>query len=179
MTYTPDRQPIHTVTLLTKEEYVRYRENIMPLPHEESASCRWWLKEEVPYRGYGTSLVDENTKFYIDSNGTVKEKTPDMPKNGEIFPDSVYCVCQVRPVLHSENLTIGEKLSFGGYEFTAISEHLALCDESIGISYYSHEKDMDKACDYEYSEVKCFIEDWLKKVKELEENKEEEGDRDI
>ena len=96
-----------------------------------------------------------------------------MPQNGEIFPDSVYCVCKIRPVLHMENLTIGEQVSFGDKRFTAISNNLALCDESIGISTYSHEKDAEKASDYEYSEVKAFIENWLERTREIEEEREE------
>lgn len=167
--YTDNEKAVYSVTLLTPDEYVRYRENVKPLPHEELSSVRWWLKEETPHRGYGTLLIDENTHHYLDADGTVREKTADMMQNGEIFPDSVYCVCQVRPVLHMKKLTVGEQVSLNGYTFTAISGDLALCDDSIGISTYSYEKDMDRASDYECSEVKAFIESWIERTKEYEE----------
>ena len=170
--YTDEGKSVYSITLLTADEYKQNRDHITALVRKDSGSCRWWLREEEPHRGYGTLLVDENTGHYIDTDGTVKRKTEDMPQNGEIFPDSVYCACKIRPVLHMENLTVGERISFGDKCFTAISSNLALCDESIGISTYSHEKDMKKASDYEHSEVKVFIENWLARTREIGEEKE-------
>lgn len=167
--YTDEGKPVYSMTLLTADEYKQNRDHIAALDSEDGGSCRWWLREEKPHKGYGTLLVDENTNHYIDADGTVKRKTEDMPTNGEIFPDSVYCVCNIRPVLHMEDLTVGEQVSFGDKCFTAISNNLALCDESIGISTYSHEKDND----YEHSEVKAFIENWLERTREIEEEMEE------
>ncbi|MBR3736727.1 MAG: hypothetical protein IKN07_12665, partial [Lachnospiraceae bacterium] len=140
---------------------MEYRENITPIQRHGYCPWRWWLQNTEPQEGEMALVVNESTKYYTSNSGKVIPKTPDMPQNGEIFPDSVYAVCYIRPALHMTDLKIGETLHVDDQTFTAISDQIALCDSDIGTCQYTKELDMEKAAKYEFSEAKRRIEEWI------------------
>ena len=158
---TNDGRKIDSVALLTPQEYLEYRENIQPIQRHGYCPWRWWLQNTEPQKGEMALVVNESTKYYLSNSGKVIPKTPDMPQNGEIFPDSVYAVCYIRPALHMTDLKVGETIQFDDQTFTAISDQIALCDSDIGTCQYTKELDMEKATKYEFSEAKRRIEEWI------------------
>jgi len=112
----------------------------------------WWLKSP----GY-SSL---RSAFVIDP-GFIDDW-------GICVSDSIV----VRPVLiisnlESSNLKIGDTFKFGDREFEIISTDKAFCLGDIGTSIFRNDWKASDANVYEKSDVKKFIDNWFKKVKEI------------
>ena len=80
----------------------------------------------------------------------------------------------VRPVLiisnlESSNFQIGDTLKFGDREFEIISDDKAFCLTDIGTTWFREDSEADDANDYEKSDVKKYVDNWFKKVKETKE----------
>ena len=165
---TNDGRKIDSIALLTPQEYLEYRENITPIQRHGYCPWRWWLQNTEPREGAMALVVNESAKYFLSNSGKVIPKTPDMPQNGEIFPDSVYAVCHIRPALHMTDLKVGETIQFDDQTFTAISDQIALCDSDIGTCQYTTELDMKKATRYEFSEAKRRIKEWAAQAMEKE-----------
>ena len=130
------------ITLLSIEEYEVCEENISTL---EDA---WWLRSPGETRG----KVAYVCKYGINSDGVFASHK-----------------MSVRPALKiadlkSANLHIGDKFHLFNYDWTIISNALALCDCSIA--------DREVFCEYEYgavrdyneyesSDVKKYVEAWF------------------
>lgn len=82
----------------------------------------------------------------------------------------------VRPALQTEiplDLNPGDKTELYGHTWTVLDENTALCDDIIGFSKFREESKAPDATDYEKSDVKQFVENWLnEKMNEYSENKE-------
>ena len=123
------------ITLLTKEEYVKYK-NIIPL-----IDSGWWLKDACPDSHCAVHCVD---RYGV--------------------PDSYSCYYSngVRPVLkmnvaNLKSLNPGDKIRIGSKSFTVLSwdefELIALCDTFIDKRYFD-----SNGNEWEKSELKEWLE---------------------
>lgn len=127
------------ITLLSIEEYEKYKENICAVK-----TWYWWLRSP----GY-----DENYTAVVRGSGLVSH-----------YGSSVDITYGVRPALiinlESSNLQISDKFKVKGYTWTVISDTLAICDEIIGEESFRDNLRAPDANDYEASDVKKYIEEW-------------------
>lgn len=130
---------IDGITLLSTEEYEEYKDHI-PLLRKF-----WWLRSPG-HCGYFAAIVHYDGYVHY-------------------YGDNVMLRTGVRPALiyKSSNLTIGDKIEFAGYKWTVLSDKFILCDTLIGNRCFRENQEAEDANDYEKSDVKPFIEDWLKK----------------
>ena len=129
------------ITLLSKEEYAESKDLISP------AYTRWWLRSPGIAKDCATSVTYDNSidsTFLVDSVGNL-----------------------VRPVLilnpEFSNLKPGDKITFKQCIWTVLRNNLALCDQFIGRSPFRKDYKADDANNYEYSDVKQFVDKWAKK----------------
>lgn len=132
---------IKGITFLTIEEYEDYMNHIPKIEKD------WWLRSPG-FIGYNTA--------YVDRDG-------DVNYNGFI----VYISTDVRPVLiinrSSSNLQIEDAFNFGEHTWTVISDEFAICNDTLGERCYREDWKAKGANDYEKSDVKKFVDDWLKR----------------
>ena len=137
---------ISGITLLSVEEYLQCR-NIVPITH-----CWWWLRSP----GLSSSYVAD-----VSIDGSVS-----------YYGYSVYIgYGAVRPGLvfnsKSSNLQIGDKIELANYTWTVINNDMMLCDESIGNTCFRKDWRAYDANDYEKSDIKVWLENWLEnKIRE-------------
>lgn len=73
----------------------------------------------------------------------------------------------VRPALKisnlkSSNFNIGDKFEINGYNFKIISDNLAwMYKQDIGKYYFREDSEAKNANDYEYSDVKKYVDNWF------------------
>ena len=134
-----EEMTIDGITLLSIEEYNKYKENI-----PSSTGC-WWLRSP----GYNS-----------DDRATVVNTDGSVDYLGE---DVDYSIYRVRPVLKisNHNLKVKNRLEFKNYLWTVISENLAICDTFIGRYCFRKNRVGENANDYNTSDIKKYIEDWL------------------
>lgn len=128
------------ITLLSRDEYEKYREKIPPV------NGIWWLRSP----GYGTQNV-----MLVHFNGNIFDCG--CPAD--------YDYTFIRPALKirglvSSNIKVRDKFMAGGYMWTVISEGLAVSDDFIGSHCFRENVDADDANDYEVSDIKEYIENW-------------------
>lgn len=111
---------------------------------------RWWLRTQGNWVNYAQCVFRIGQ---IDKDGTFV---------------SFQNIC-VRPALKI-NITDpcvskGDTFRFGGYEFKIINSELAwMYKDDIGPYLFRYDSGADDANDYEVSDVKKYIEEWLKKT---------------
>lgn len=132
---------VQGITLLSIEEYKKHKRHITPI------DCVWWLRSP----GCRSWLA-----AYVGSSGIVNSNGDDVDRD----------LIAVRPALQvanpkSASLKIGDKFCLFGYEWTVISKELALCDEVVGKHAFREDWQAEDANDYEQSDVKRFLEEWL------------------
>ena len=130
---------IKGITLLSTEE----AENLPD--HLRHYSHWWWLRSPCDYAYRAAS---------VDFGGCIDD-----------FGDSVYDNFNaVRPALiyQSKKLKIGDNIVFGGKEWEVIDERYAFCTSDIGKHNFDEVNN-----NYKTSEIKKYIEDWLKKTIEV------------
>ena len=122
----------YEITLLTKEEYKRYK-NRIPL-----VNCWWWLRSPGFYQSYAAGVYDDGG---VSANG--------------LYAD--FDGYAVRPVLKSEdiNLTVGERFISLGNRWVVIDGHVAISEDVI-----THRRYDKKSNDWETSELKLWLEEW-------------------
>jgi hypothetical protein len=124
---------INDITLLSKEEYMKYKDNI------SNIDGIWWLQSPGDSRHCAARVCFNGSHYFsIVSN------------------DDVY----VRPVLRVDNLKIGIKFTLAEHTWTVISPDLALCDEPIMKSYFRKDWQEEDANVYEVSDIKKNLEKW-------------------
>ena len=132
-------QPIdirdYTVTLLSKEEYLKNKEFI-PLLKDA-----WWLCSQGPY---------DSRAMYVDGG------------SGDIydFGSHVRRILGMRPALKIQdchNLVPGDKIRISGYVFTILHENLAICDTCICRSIFDYESN-----NFETSYIRSYLYNWAK-----------------
>lgn len=125
----------YEITLLTAEEYKRYKPQIPPIKDW------WWLR----FNGY----VQDYAAF-VDCGGYVHDYY------GRNVDDSLIAV---RPVLKSEaiNLPVGEKFIALGNRWVVIGDHFAVSEDVI-----THRRYDKKSNDWETSELKAWLEEWAR-----------------
>ena len=131
---------IEGITLLSIEEYEKCKD-IIPKINDW-----WWLRSP----GY-----DSRSAANVSNDGSVFSF-------GDFVCNDFYAV---RPVLiyKSSNLQNGDKIKFADYCWTVISENMMLCDEVIGHTCFRNDWLADDSNDYEKSDIKVWLEDWLEK----------------
>lgn len=110
----------------------------------------WWLRSagRNPHRAAGV-----NPGGSTDKTGAFIELDDEAVRPVLIISDFVDC-----------HTNTGEKVEYGGYIWTAVLDNMAVCDEIIG----RHRFDANTN-DYEKSEIRQYLENWLEeKMKEEE-----------
>ena len=135
----PIELEITEITLLSKEEYEKAKENIQLL------ACWWWLRS--PGRSYYAAYVYGGG--WVCANGIGVD----------------YVGIAVRPALkirnlESTNLQIGDKIQLAGYTWTVISGGIVLCDEAVGRTCFRKDWKAGDANAYEASDIKKWIRNW-------------------
>lgn len=146
---------IKGITLLSAEEYEQFKNNIPSLNHS------WWLR----------SPGDNGYAKYVQGYAKYVQRGGYVDKYGA--PIS-YQYVAVRPALilnsESSRLKIKDEFKFGKQKWTVISDTYAICNDNIGercfragcrADWEVEDANGENANDYEKSDVKEFIEDWL------------------
>lgn len=125
------------ITLLSKEEYLDNANLI-------SNNANWWWLRSPSIRH---SLAE-----YVNDDGSL----------GYNYVDGVGgCV---RPVLignlKSSNLERGTKFNLAGRTWTVLNDELALCDESVGKTYFRKDWQAADANNYDTSDIKKWLYNW-------------------
>lgn len=130
---------IKEVTLLDTEEYKRSADKILPI------EGWWWLRSPGPYNDKAMCVGQNGSTPY-----SIKSMTVDIDDIG------------VRPAMRfdarSAELKTGDKLDFGGYQWTVIDSGLALCDESVCEMPFCKNYKKADANVYETSDIKTHLE---------------------
>lgn len=130
---------IDGITLLSTEEYIRFKKNIVNI------DCWWWLRSP----GFESLYA-----AYVSNDGSVYNY-------GDFVNVDTYAV---RPALiinpTSSHLEIGSKIKVADYLWTVISDEYALCDEAIVQCCFRKDWTAKDANDYEASDIKKYIENW-------------------
>jgi hypothetical protein len=147
----PEKQfEITDVTLLSKEEYTEFKDNILL-----NSNGVWWLR----------------------SSGNYQRNAADVNFDGSLRNDDVSDMdCCVRPALicdlGSSNLGVGNKISLAGYNWTVIStsvnvtddpyngKAIILCDDFVGQTAFRLDRDAANANVYDASDVKVWLANW-------------------
>jgi len=129
---------ISEVTLLSRDEYENYMDNISKIDQW------WWLRSPGSLHDYAS---------YVDPDGSV------------LYDGVDYVGGCVRPALKisnpkSANLQIGDRFFVAGYSWTVIGEGVALCDQCVGQTAFRAGWRANDANDYEASDVKKWLERW-------------------
>ena len=131
---------IAEVTLLSAEEYKLYKERI-PAVH-----CWWWLRSPGEETDRAANVRSEETTEF----------------RGDLV---VHGRCAVRPVLKihnlfTANLEILDRFTLAEHTWTVISEDLAICDDTVGKTWFRGDWKAKNANVYEKSDIKTWIADW-------------------
>lgn len=129
------------ITLLSIEECEKHKQHITPI------DCVWWLRSP----GYSSECA-----ACVHRDGNV------LRHRGYVHHIGI----AVRPALQIKNpnyakLNAGDRFGLFGYDWTVISRELALCDEAIEKHAFREDWRAKDANDYEKSDVKRFVEEWL------------------
>ena len=128
---------IKNVTLLSEEEYKKSKGNI-PL----NSSGQWWLRSEGIYQ-ISVACVRRDGSLYTSRVSNV--------------------IASVRPALicdlSSSGLSVGNKISLAGYQWTVISDSIILCDEFVGRTAFR--KGAFGVNDYDTSDIKAWLANWV------------------
>lgn len=132
---------IDKITLLSVDEYKANRYLI------SNVASWWWLRTP------GTNIDYPGVEQIV---------------NGWIFAGHVSHIDGVRPILRIKNpesafLKIGVKFRLADYTWTMLGDGLALCDDVIGECAFRKDWEAIDANDYEKSDVKKYLEEWITK----------------
>lgn len=131
-------------TLLSEEEA-----KLLPTEMLAAGYC-WWLSSQGYEPAYACCIYGDG---YIYHYCTIDNSAG------------------VRPVLkinlNSSSLKIGDKILFGDYCFTIISDKSALCDKIIGTCVFRKDWDAENANDYEKSDIKRLVDAWYNSAKKM------------
>ena len=130
---------IDGITLLSTEEYVRFKKNIV------NVGRLWWLRSPGDKSYYAADVYYDGSVYYCGRN----------VNNARIA---------VRPALiinpASFHLEIGSKIKVADYLWTVISDEYALCDEIIGQCCFRKDWKAKNANVYKASDIKKYVENW-------------------
>lgn len=128
------------ISLLSSEEYAGCSELIPDM------DGWWWLR-------------DHNSKLTAFIN-IIDWNKPDAHGSAQTMGGGL-----VRPVLltspESDSLTCGERRKAFGYTWTVISDHMLLCDTEIDQRAYNDPENKKDVPEYETSDIKAFLDEWL------------------
>ena len=132
-----DTVPITNVTLLSKEEYEEYKDNI-----PENGQF-WWLRSPGSTATHAAMVHRDNYIVNINVNMS-------MP---------------VRPILEcdldSTGLQIGNKVRLANRNWTVFNGNMFICDTSVGSSVFNPDQNAEDANVYETSEIKTWLDNWV------------------
>lgn len=123
---------INKISLFTIEEYKKYYKKDIPLIDEW-----WWLQSP----GYGNKVA------FVHMDGSLNA-------HGCAF---YHRYSAVRPILKGFFDLNYTKFRFGGFDWTILDEEIAICSSYLKISRFDKESN-----NYENSEIKTYLENWLK-----------------
>ena len=112
-----------------------------------------------------TRLREYNGWWWLRSRGDHSTCAATVINDGSVIDYGGYIYCDgiaVRPALtvKSSNLEIGDIICLGGKEWEVINDKYAFCTTNIGFHGFDGNSN-----DYDKSEIKQFVESWLKKEK--------------
>ena len=142
---------IREITLLSIEEAEKVPQELRML-EENGYLCWWWLRSPGYDSRHAASVNRDSSVYYNgDHVGTVD-------------------IC-VRPALKTENLSFDlkkfEKAKMFGHTWTAVTKDLVLCDDSLGKMAFRKDYDTPNANNYEKSDIKAWLGDWLEGQPEM------------
>ena len=138
----PQKVEVHFtgITLLSKDEYESNFDIIEPLDHW------WWLRSPGYFK---------ETAEYVARDGSVKYRYVNF-----ISQD-------VRHVLignfKSSGLLRGDKFELANFMWTVLTDDIALCDKSVGSTYFRMKYYVNNANDFDASDIKEWLYDWADK----------------
>ena len=127
---------VRGIDLLDADTFKRCYKYIEParvLPGKKYECIRWWLKPEYA----GSEPSGDCAYNGTDRRGKLGQYAILQDKRRsavDCLRDNQHASveCGVRPILYlTGNALVGSKFKFGGYDFTVISDGIALCDECI------------------------------------------------
>lgn len=127
---------VKDITLLSKEEYDKYKDIIPPV------NLWWWLRSPGYNSLDAASVTSDGSLLYI-----------------YVSHSSLY----VRPAIVCEPscLEPGDKVKLFEMNWTALNPSLLLCDESIGGCAFRKDWNAPDANDYDASDVKRYLREWI------------------
>lgn len=133
---------IKEATLLSEEEYAR-AQNVIPHIYDW-----WWLRSPGIFR---------NDAVYVDTDGSLYESS--------VSGTNIV----VRPALKTSNLEIlclktGDSVEIAGVVWIKIAEDILLCSTSVGCTCFRKDWEAPDANDYEASDIKKWLEKWVKET---------------
>lgn len=127
------------ITLLSTEETENIPENL------KSVGIPWWLRSPG-VSNYYASIVGNDGCIYSYGNSVC------------------FSGFGIRPALifnpESSNLKIGDKFKLAEYDWTIITENIALCNGIIDNGPFREDWQAEDANNYEKSDIKKFLENW-------------------
>lgn len=139
--YTDIDVEITGITLLSAEEYKMFRRYIPQI------NTFWWLRSPGSDCGFAARVRPDGS---VDDFGGI-----------------VFFIYPVRPalLLKAENLLIGDEFIFGGKKWVYLNNGLAIAKELFDdILPFRENWQAENANDYEASDVKVFLDEWLKEA---------------
>ena len=132
------------LTLLSKEEYIKYAESIPPV------NFWWWLRSPGYYRHNAIS---------VDYNGSIDDYEGVSNTDGSVRPTLI---------VKSSVIQIGDKFNFYGHTWTVISTHHALCNEEFCCMAFRKDGKAEGDNIYEASDIKKYLDAEWEKMKDGE-----------
>ena len=127
---------IKKATLLSVEEATKIPTFMLKFP------VAWWLR----------SKGDSSDKgVVVGSDGFIYRRGYEI--------NSIFRAVRPALVLEAHDRSTGNTIHVGGHSFTIVLPHIALADESIGISCFDRTSN-----DYESSEIKKKVDEWFQTI---------------
>ncbi len=126
----------YEITLLSAEEYEKYKDNVPPI------NCSWWLRSPG---------INSNRASHVDSGGSVDDDGLYVDRsNGAVRP--------ALKMSDGRKYEIGKRVILYNFPWIIIDKGLAIAEVPIAFRRFDNESN-----DYENSEIKKFLNDWLER----------------
>ena len=143
---------IRGITLLSIEEAKKVHEKLRSL--EENGHVHWWWLRTPGYIQHSAACVRDDGSLY-DHGIDVSNKN----------------LC-IRPALRIRNHLFSglkklDEIEIFDCAWTVITDDLILCDNVLGNMAFRKDSDTPDANDYERSDIKIWLENWLEEQPEI------------
>lgn len=126
------------ITLLSIEEYEKYKDDI------SCVGTWWWLRSP----GHDTYRAAS-----VGNGGSVN-------RDGSLVDLSSIAVRPALKLGTTRGLNVGTVFELAGQKWTLIDDNLAICNRSVGQTYFRDDVEARDANDYEKSNIKMWLANW-------------------